>query len=62
MSLPKLIDKKQLAAELDVRESVAETIMQRLPKRRIGKRVFVDRADVAAYLDSVRVTADGFAA
>lgn len=60
--LPQLLDRKMLAAEMGVSEAVADTIMRQVPKHKIGKRVFVDRADVHAYLASCRRTAEGFAA
>jgi hypothetical protein len=60
--LPKLLDARMLAAELGVTVAVAETVMQKVPKHRIGRRVFADRADIAAYLQSTKVTAQGHAA
>lgn len=58
--LPKLLDARTLAEELGVKQGVAETLMQQLPKYRIGRRVFVDRQDVRRFLDENRVDKDGF--
>lgn len=60
--LPQLLDRRQLAAELGQSISVAETLMAQLPKVRIGRRVFVKRTQVAAYLRDQELTAEGFAA
>lgn len=51
--LPALIDCRGIMAELGVKRNVAEQIMRGIPKVTIeGKRkVFVRRADVAAYLE-----------
>ncbi|MCL4836441.1 MAG: hypothetical protein KJ058_00560 [Thermoanaerobaculia bacterium] len=48
---PRLIDTRGLMAELGVRRATAETIMRRLPTVRVGRRVYVHRADVETYLE-----------
>lgn len=50
--LPRLLDRKTLAAELGVKVSTAEAIMRRVPKVFIGRRVYVTAEAVAAYLKS----------
>jgi hypothetical protein len=51
--LPELLDCKALRAELGVSRAAAEAIMRRLPAVQIEglRRVYVRRADVAAYLN-----------
>lgn len=48
--LPRLLDRRQIAAELNVNLSTAERLMRRCPKVWIGRRVFVDAAEVEAFL------------
>lgn len=51
--LPELLDCAKLARELGVTRSAAEAIMRRLPKVHPDglRKVYVRRADVAAYLE-----------
>jgi hypothetical protein len=49
-TLPRLLDRKTLAAELGVNLSTAERIMRKVPKVQIGRRVYVHDADVKNYL------------
>ncbi len=49
-ALPRLLDRKQIAAELNVNLSTAERLMRNVPKVWIGRRVFVRDTDVADYL------------
>jgi hypothetical protein len=49
-TLPRLLDRKTLAAELGITKASAETIMRQLTKVHVGRRVFVREADVQAYL------------
>lgn len=58
--LPQLLDVKGLMDELGVKRGVAESIMRKLPKFQEGRRVFVRRTDVQAYIDEHMLTADGF--
>ena len=48
--LPRLLDRRQIAAELNVNLSTAERLMRHVPKVWIGRRVFVDAEDIAAYI------------
>jgi hypothetical protein len=58
--LPKLLDARAIQAELELRTiDVAYGVMDQLPKIRIGKRLFVDRKDLAAYLDEHKIDKDG---
>jgi hypothetical protein len=52
--LPELLDAKRLSTELGVTRAAAEAIMRRLPTLQIEdlRKVYVRRADVAAYLDA----------
>lgn len=50
--LPRLLDSKQLAAEMNLNLSSAERLMRHVPKFKIGRRVFVDAADVARYVEA----------
>ena len=52
--LPELLDAKRLQGELGVTRAAAEAIMRRLPVVQIEdlRKVYVRRADVAAYLDA----------
>jgi hypothetical protein len=51
--LPELLDVKALRVELGVSRAAAEAIMRRLPVVQIEglRKVYVRRADVAAYLE-----------
>lgn len=53
-TLPELVDCKALQIELGVTRATAEAVMRKVPKVVIPglRKVFVRRADVAAYLDS----------
>ena len=50
VTLPRLLDRRQIAAELGVKLATAETIMRACPLITIGRRVFVDATDVHAYV------------
>jgi hypothetical protein len=52
--LPELLDAKRLQVELGVTRAAAEAIMRRLPVVLVEdlRKVYVRRADVAAYLDA----------
>ena len=52
--LPELLDARALRAELGVTRAAAEAIMRRLPVVHIEglRKVYVRRADVAAYLEA----------
>ena len=52
--LPELLDAGALRAELGVTRAAAEAIMRRLPVVQIEglRKVYVRRADVAAYLEA----------
>ena len=52
--LPELVDAKGLQAELGVTRAAAEAIMRRLPVVQFEglRKVYVRRADVAAYLEA----------
>lgn len=58
--LPQLLDRKRIQAEMGVTKGCAERIMRDLAKTRIGRRVFVDRADVLRWLEENRETPEGF--
>lgn len=49
-TLPRLLDRKQIAAELGVSITSAETVMRACEKVFIGRRVFVERREMDAYL------------
>lgn len=49
-TLPKLLGRKELAEMLGVRTATAENLMRKLPKVKIGRRVFVRDSDVLDYL------------
>lgn len=48
--LPRLLDRKQIAAELNVKLATAETIMRHCDVITIGRRCFVTDQAVAKYL------------
>lgn len=50
--LPRLLGRKELAAELGVTLHAAEAIMRKVPKITVGRRVYVTAEAVAAYLRS----------
>ncbi len=50
-TLPRLLDRRQVAAELGIKIASAETIMRQVPKVKIGRRVYVRDTDLKAYLD-----------
>ena len=52
--LPELLDAKKLQAELGITRAAAEAIMRHLPVVQIEglRKVYVRRADVAAYLET----------
>lgn len=52
MTLPRLLDRKQIAAELGITLAGAETLMRKVEKVRIGRRVYVTEETVRAYLRS----------
>ena len=52
-TLPRLLDRKDLAEELGVKLATAESIMRHVPKINVGRRVFVREADVQSYLRRV---------
>ncbi len=49
-TLPRLLDRKGIAAELGVPLPTAERIMRHVPKVKVGRRVFVTDEDVRDYL------------
>lgn len=49
-TLPRLLDRRQLATELGVKLATAENLMRALPKVTVGRRVFVSETDVQRYL------------
>lgn len=51
-TLPRLLDRKGIAAELGVPLATAERVMRQVPKVKIGRRVFVQAADVQAWIRS----------
>lgn len=48
--LPRLLNRKQLAEELNVNLSTAERFMRKVPKFYIGRSVYVLADDVAAHI------------
>ena len=50
MTLPRLLDRRQIAEELNVKLATAENIMRHLPIITIGRRCFVTDRAVADYL------------
>jgi hypothetical protein len=48
---PKLLDCAAIMAELGVKRSSAESLMQAIPKVKVGRRVFVRREDLEAELE-----------
>lgn len=48
--LPRLLDRKQIAAELGVKLATAERIMRHCPLITIGRRVYVTDDSVAQFL------------
>ena len=50
-NLPRLLSAHQLAEEMNLKLSSAENLMRKVPKFKIGRRVYVDAADVAAYVE-----------
>ena len=50
MSELRLVDRQGIAAELGVTLTSAESVMRRLPKVKIGRRVFVRWTDLADYI------------
>ncbi len=57
--LPELLDARALMAELGVNEATALRIMRHLDRIRVGRKVFVARADVRAWLLSQTESPDG---
>lgn len=49
-ALPRLLDRKQIAAELNVKLATAERIMRHCPVITIGRRCYVTDQAVADYL------------
>lgn len=51
--LPELIDARGIQAELGVKRTVAERIIEQIPKQQIPgvRRLLVRRSDVQAFLD-----------
>lgn len=49
-TLPRLLDRKQIAAELGIKLASAETIMRHCPKVTVGRRVYVTDKALADYL------------
>lgn len=59
--LPTLLDARALQAELGLRTvHEAYNLMRQLPKVRYGRRVYVEREDVRAFLEEHKVDAVGF--
>lgn len=52
-TLPELIDVKGIQEELNVKRTVAERIIEQIPKQQIPgvRRLLVRRSDVQAFLD-----------
>lgn len=48
--LPRLLDRRQIAAELGVKLATAENIMRHCPKITVGRRVYVTDAAIRDYL------------
>lgn len=55
--LPKLLDCRAVMDETGVKRATAEALMREIPKVRIGRKVFVERADVLAELERRKVAA-----
>ena len=51
-TLPRLLDRRDLARELGVKLPTAEAIMRACPKVKVGRRVYVTDQSVVAYLKS----------
>jgi hypothetical protein len=51
----RLIDAKGVAQELGVKPATAESVMRRLPKIQIGRRVFVRMTDLAQFIEKEAV-------
>ncbi len=49
-TLPRLLDRRQIAEELGVKLATAETIMRHLPLIKVGRRVYVTDQALAEYL------------
>lgn len=49
-ALPRLLDRRQIAAELGITLTGAERVMRHCEKVRIGARVYVTEAEVRGYL------------
>lgn len=49
-ALPRLLDRRQIAAELNINLSSAERLMRHVPKLKIGRRVFVREADIHEFI------------
>ena len=58
--LPRLLDCKQLMAELGVTRGVAESLMRSCDKIVIGRRVFVVRGEIATEIERRRTNPAGF--
>lgn len=56
-TLPRLLDRKQLAERLGVNLPTAERIMRGCPKVTLGRRVFVTETAVADYLKRAETAA-----
>lgn len=55
--LPRLLDRKEIAARLNVNLPTAERIMRGCPKVKLGRRVFVTEQAVADYLKRSEIAA-----
>ena len=49
--LPRLLDRRQIAELLNVKDATAERIMRHCPLIKVGRRVFVTDQAVADYLN-----------
>lgn len=49
-SLPRLLDRRRIAAELGLTLTGAERVMRDCPKVWIGRRVYVERTEIDRYL------------
>lgn len=49
-AVPRLLDRRQIAAELGIPVSGAERVMRDCEKIWIGRRVYVERAELERYL------------
>ena len=49
-TLPRLLDRRRIAAELGITLTGAERVMRDCKKVWIGRRVYVERAEVERYL------------